>query len=165
MKRPRLAQLLLLSGVLVVVGLIIVRGVYLYYEGRTQMNAAGTSCNLGDIKVAFGNFRSRHGRWPHSIEEASGEEYWSVGDLSAKLDQLSGLRFRCVTTRDVRYMTKDGEVLKVLVMLPKPYRTQLRPFGEFRTYILASDSSIRTVSPSEITEGAPALPSGDSSEK
>ncbi len=152
MKRSRSLRKLLLSCGAVVGILIALKCIYLYHGFRIMMKEAATVGYLGDVRHAFCTFGNMHGRWPHSMDEIRGTEYASEGSIDDHCrDCLSDSPFLWVTKKDVRYTTENGKVLKVFIMLPKPYRTKLWPFGEFKTIILASDIGIHDVSPSDIT--------------
>ena len=127
-------------------------GAYLWYDLRTRMRASMTVGELGDAGLAFGRYHEVHGHWPHSMQDVADARYDTPGRaISGRqyVDYISEAPFDCVAD-DNLFIRIGQDLTRVVIMLPRPYRTKLWPFGEIRTIVVAADTQVCFRAPSEI---------------
>jgi hypothetical protein len=123
-----------------------------YYASTVYIKSTVAESMLAEIKIVFFEFRMTHRRWPRTMQEIYGDKI-SKDTIVEKYykDPISDAPFCCVAENGLYYKI-DGNLYRVLVMLPRPYRTKLWPFGEIKTIIATSRGEVYFVSPSEIID-------------
>lgn len=89
-------------------------------------------------------YREVHQTWPNSLADA-GITYPDGVDIFSKQP------FRCVSKLNM-YLVEDKNIIKVLVVLPKTYRTSVWPFGNYKTIVLTAENNIQIVAENDIIE-------------
>jgi hypothetical protein len=126
---------------------------FVVYEVRTMWRAGATNMMLHDVREVFVEFHRKNHRWPDTIQEVYGLETHEgiVMDDRSTHEVLSGEPFRCVTKEGLYYRIDTEEPDQIILMLSKPYRTKLWPFGKMETMI-ATPRGVRMITPGQFSK-------------
>jgi len=148
----KLTRRLRLSGVAILC-LVVMCYAFMFVVCEVQIigRVGATHMKLNDVREVFIEFHRKNQRWPDTIQEVYGlkTHEGAVMDDSATHEYPSGEPFRCVTKEGLYYRNDTEGPDQIILMLSKPYRTKLWPFGKMETMI-ATTHGVRMTTPGQL---------------